>query len=844
MPFNPDLYLQNKKPAGGFDPDAYLAKPAAAPASTPATPEAKPGLVWSDVTSDAELGQIATKHGVDLQVLRDAAAYFGATKQDESASDLIKQAAGFAGEAVGVGMPQKLYKMLQNPQAEAALDDLTELANKKKSYLREAAEIFGGVGTGAASVKLGRMALPAFGAAAGFSSSKAGEELPGAAIGAIAAPILGKAVETAAPLAKKVAAKLAKPAEEAAAGVKPPRELTIAEQFLLKLPDTKAVTKIIDKRLGTDTEQIIDEASESLNKASQFIADDAKHLNAFRQFAKSRGAADDVFEDIAKLPAEVKSAWNQYITAQLSRLQARGAAGANANDLLRKQVVKADTIPAVMQGELTRLERMFKEPDLANITQKQFQEMKPHAEFQNFLRGVELVGGKSVQDAGDFVRELRVLNKADVIKDSDFYARLSKASVVPDFLRSKNPLTAMGDYIQDVNRNLATAPAIAKLRQAAEVADQLGDDFSAKYLRTLAQDASGGRRGTVAAAVNQLGRKWKTHWLQQGKPGIADAPEALSAMKDSLYANALGMTNPVAALQNIATPVLSVLPEAGGAGLSAYMRGLGKVAKQASSPAKLDRMLAEAGITPAHLDPAALAGLQGRGWSRQQIDKFNQFWTSLFNHSERIARTQVYNMGQDLGARLVAEPDWGRKFAANLSSPSYRKTLTQAINAGDSEAAKKQLTRYLNSNHLLSYDKFNQAEAIRFLGPAFSAFTKWPTNVAGRVVSEIYDRGAPRAAVEVTKKLLAPVVLLGVADKYYEEETGEPGKAAKLAPGSSIQSLGRYGVVPPPIRLGKDVVTSIAEGDMDKLRRAIINQGLNYVPFVGAAAQVQKKLEK
>jgi len=161
----------------------------------------RPAIIPQQIT-DEELSKIATKYGTSSEDLRSALPFLGGMPENVKASDVLKGAAGFAGEAVGLGVPQKLYRMAQDPKQEAALDELKELVSGRKSYVQYGAE-FLAPGIGLAKVakaaggglKGATAAGAVLGAAGGFGASKAGEEVSQTLMGAGTGAALGFGVQ-------------------------------------------------------------------------------------------------------------------------------------------------------------------------------------------------------------------------------------------------------------------------------------------------------------------------------------------------------------------------------------------------------------------------------------------------------------------------------------------------------------------------------------------------------------------------------------------------------------------------------------------------------------------------
>lgn len=159
--------------------------------------------------SEAEFEQLSKKYGVPAQELRELAPYYGAVAQPKDLPEALAQGGravvGSLGRSVGLGIPQFIYKKLQDPGTRAALDELTERGRAQTSLAQDAAEMVAapvsllskGAGAGARLAEAVGM-----GTTMGLTSSKEGEELSGAATGlafgggvAAGAEVLGKVLQ-------------------------------------------------------------------------------------------------------------------------------------------------------------------------------------------------------------------------------------------------------------------------------------------------------------------------------------------------------------------------------------------------------------------------------------------------------------------------------------------------------------------------------------------------------------------------------------------------------------------------------------------------------------------------
>lgn len=167
----------------------------------------------AEETSATEIAEIARKHGVDPAELERLAPYFGAriAGSEFVSEPELKRTAGGLGQAFAFGVPQKLYKMAQDPAMERALDDIQALAGGRSSYLQLAGEVAAPVGGVAkAAPAAAKIAAGAgMGAVGGFGASRQDEELRTAALGVGFGLALGGAAEGVERLLGKRAARAA-----------------------------------------------------------------------------------------------------------------------------------------------------------------------------------------------------------------------------------------------------------------------------------------------------------------------------------------------------------------------------------------------------------------------------------------------------------------------------------------------------------------------------------------------------------------------------------------------------------------------------------------------------------
>jgi len=268
---------------------------------------------------DSEIAEIAKKHNISpdkLEYLRSFVEFRGGyTETPVDFAKAARQLSGFAGEALAFGAPQFAVKKAESdPAIRAAMDDLGELVDTRKTYLRQAAEIGVGFLTGAGEARLAAGALKAgakavgkeiaqetveraapvaigavAGGTVGLSKSREGEEVSGAlvggAIGAGAAAAIGKGLQL---VQRRAARKTAEAAEAAA------REAAEAPDLVAKIrPEmdkqsglTEVVDDLIARQAAAPGDANIARAVNNVDELLPLVGED-KIVKAGRQILEN-----------------------------------------------------------------------------------------------------------------------------------------------------------------------------------------------------------------------------------------------------------------------------------------------------------------------------------------------------------------------------------------------------------------------------------------------------------------------------------------------------------------------------------------------------------------------------
>ncbi len=202
--------VESSVEAPAFDPSKGFQKVQDAGPPVPRGQEG--GWIASTPVTQSQIDQLAKKYKVDKEALGEWVGWFGGVGPDVgSLKAMAKQGAGWFGESILAGLPQFLAKKSTDENFQKALDELSDIVSHKKATLQKGTEFLGTVGASlAGGAAIGKAvptlaksyqltAMPVGGAVSGLTHSTTGEELEGAAKGAI----IGTAIPAAAGLAGK-----------------------------------------------------------------------------------------------------------------------------------------------------------------------------------------------------------------------------------------------------------------------------------------------------------------------------------------------------------------------------------------------------------------------------------------------------------------------------------------------------------------------------------------------------------------------------------------------------------------------------------------------------------------
>jgi hypothetical protein len=336
--------------------EAAVGEPAGAPADPFAEAEAKAGPAQAaegpkgptGAITEAELQVVAKEFGVSADELAASAPFLGLSVQGRDNSSFWK-GAGFLGEGLAFGLPQKVFiERQEKPEERAALQTLRDIGEERKSGARTAAEmasgLVGGIGAAKTLASVGARfggkvatatkaidkASPVLsGAAYGASHAREGEELKGGLTGAGfglvgmgAFKLLGKGFRALKGLGDDGAKLIAKATD----GLDLDRRSAEAAKDAIP-----AAQRLVATGLNSDPKELAPEAAQQLRGFAKYLGVESDTLEAAQKAIK------------AKIAQEGEEQVQKELANQVQTQKAFELMGTDIDNLYRREGWGGDT---------------------------------------------------------------------------------------------------------------------------------------------------------------------------------------------------------------------------------------------------------------------------------------------------------------------------------------------------------------------------------------------------------------------------------------------------------------------------------------------------------------------
>jgi hypothetical protein len=495
---------------------------------------------------------------------------------------------------------------------------------------------------------------------------------------------------------------------------------------------------------------------------------------------------------------------------------------------------------------------------------------------------------KNIDEVLKFSRSLDNSNFLGAKTEKIAGSALERTLNAPDIVLEQNPFKLMTKYTYDMYRVAHYKDSIDKLKGAQLVAERSGDTRAQSWITNALQDLGGVRPGTGMAvykaatqalqivAVKKAGECVPGSIAHSAYTYMAESPEALGTMLNSVYPYYLGSTLK-SFTNNLGSAVFTLAPEIGIANSPAVFKGFLRAAKMIATgetiilsegtahylnqvESRTGNSLLKAGeayhtrdISKFTMNTLGSAGsiahdafttlnkgLDSNVVARVAagaVNKWTSFAMTLFEKSESLNRFVALSVGQDVAREMMTKGPAAMKVLGSMDK-GYQKVILAAIQAGDRETVQAATQRWLVAKTMFDYNRLNQAEAARFMGPLFSVFTTYPANVWGDVVETMRSKGALKGGGNLVARRLLPLMAALAIGNHFIPDQGESAisdqffgkeKLAGMTPIQSLTSIGTRGISPPGIALAGQGIKAVATGDVYEFWK-FFNGGAAFVP--------------
>jgi hypothetical protein len=452
-------------------------------------------------------------------------------------------------------------------------------------------------------------------------------------------------------------------------------------------------------------------------------------------------------------------------------------------------------------------------------------------------------------DEGDPVKFFKGLlepGSAQWKKERLASALYQRKDVLPNFLKERDIETLTTKYLmetlryghsKDVLRQLAYERDLLRTAGAAEDAAYL-DNLVSDYLGVARKDGKTTPAQFTQDAMQAFQVKMYDNARKAKKDSVKNAfyekvahsPDNIKNLFMNVYPNFLGWS-PRAAIQNLTGGLYTSVPELGAIyGTKAAVSAVANASKNlATNPRAYLKEMQSKGLIAPQWTTDLLDTFRKGGQSKlgKLTDKSSAAAMALFEASEKYNRAILYETGKMLAKDYAANDRAARRFIETMP-PRMREKLDK-LGAQQQEDL---IVRYLGDRVLFSYNKLNQSEFARSIGPLFSMFTKYPFAVAGRLTDKYRNEGVKVGLLDSFRFAIAPYLAGSAFNELIQEDTPDWvfGKQddrrwlgqgiASSSPVGAVQSIVEGRVFrSPALGTVSSGATALLQGDPEKLEK-------------------------
>lgn len=408
---------------------------------------------------------------------------------------------------------------------------------------------------------------------------------------------------------------------------------------------------------------------------------------------------------------------------------------------------------------------------------------------------------------GDLMTLIKNVDAKKLIKTRANFnagAAFARLGEIPEWARDYQIDRLLLRYAEDMADSAAMTKAVSEINSKVEVLRAAGMEDSANWFSAYIDNLSGVRHGfrktveesdLVAKVADVLGLDDETFKY------------AIGRMIRTIYPAYLGF-NLKALLRDSTQPLYMTTTELAGAGTSYdYASSLtGKAMKNTAKAAfneagenyfdHLGKQLRARGLATdtfrgdlreefaggirANM-PEAMKKLDG---ITQKIENWAMhLYSNMDNQNRFITMNIADDMSDDLlrgmrnaldGGTLDDASTQAARFVNGMESgqaEAVKRLLRKAARGSekDVDRLKHVMASYLINKTQLTYGTVGMNQIGRFLGPLFSMFTTWPSNISSELIYEYSRSGIDAAAIRAGRKFIGPAIATALALKAAEE---------------------------------------------------------------------------
>ena len=452
--------------------------------------------------------------------------------------------------------------------------------------------------------------------------------------------------------------------------------------------------------------------------------------------------------------------------------------------------------------------------------------------------------------------------------NTDADALYQRADMIPDFLRDKNIENVLLSSALRTIRHGYMRDSIAQLGAHIPVLKQLGDDTSADYLARHIADMTGTRSTLASDLTRQAGLSWRvkigemiqdtdSESAKKYLEFVRDVPAIMSSMANNVYVNFLGL-NPKSTIRNLAQPYVLTAPALGGSGNPKQAARATKYALKAGAItakdirgglgyAKMKQKLIAEGFQPPEYTAEANTYLEqilrttspvthaAQDFYKKVADKAMFFYEA----SDVVNRYTTVHIAKQLAKDYLQGDEIAQAMIKSMSR-GYRSKIARATDPDEISAI---ITDNLLSTTQFNYDRVSLSEFGRSWGPIFSVFTKWPTSIAGDIITQMArkDQSFTKNLSTVGMKYGSPLALgIGIDSLLFNDKGPSDSQTQYLVgvggfsdwmPIHSIESILGGGIMSPPvIQSGMDLLQAFQTDKEGAVGAWVKDQAKAYLP--------------